>query len=82
MNFVPKQNYYNVNVCPNGGFGGSLSNLRYYDHALDVMALNNIIIAGPSTASSNLSSDAKAVSGNYSYLSGLWYNSNNNSPPQ
>jgi hypothetical protein len=70
---VPKQNYYDILVCPNGGFPGNLSNLRYYDHALTVFEINNIIAAGPNMTASALSADSKAVSGNYSFLSNSWY---------
>jgi hypothetical protein len=70
MSYAPKQNYYNVNVC--GGFAGSLSNLRYYSHALSVFDINNIIMFGPNTNSSKLSADSKNT-GNYSYLSNQWY---------
>lgn len=70
MTYAPKQNYYNVNVC--GGFAGSISNLRYYSHALSVFDINNIIIFGPNTNPSKLSADALNT-GNYSYLSSQWY---------
>jgi hypothetical protein len=70
MTYAPKQNYYNVNVC--GGFAGSISNLRYYSHALSVFDINNIIIFGPNTNPSKLSADAQNT-GNYSYLSSQWY---------
>lgn len=72
---VPKQNYYDVHVCENGGFQGNLSNLRYYSRALSVVELNSIVSAGP-----NLNAFAGAGNGDinggigYSYLSSLWYN--------
>ena len=44
---VPKQNYYNVNVCPSGGFSGTLSNLQYFDKALTVVEINTIVQSGP-----------------------------------
>ena len=70
MSYAPKLNYYDVTVC--GGFAGSLSNLRYYDHALTVFDINNIIMFGPNTNPSKLASNANG-SGNYSYLSSQWY---------
>lgn len=73
LSSAPKQNYYDVHVCPNGGFVGSLSDLRYYSSALSVFGVNNVVAFGPSTVATNLSTDAKAVGGNYSYLSRLWY---------
>lgn len=75
MAAAPKQNYYDVNVCTNGGFPGSLSNLRYFDHALNVFDINNIVMFGPNTSPSALSADSKSVGG-YTYLSRQWYNSN------
>lgn len=70
---APKQNYYDVHVCPNGGFSGSLSDLRYFSSALTVFGVNNIVTFGPNTSSSSLTTDAKAVGGNYTYLSNMWY---------
>jgi hypothetical protein len=70
---VPRQNYYGTYVCQNGGFSGTLSNLRYYDHALDVTQINNILLSGPNLTASAVSQ--KMASTNYSYyLSSLWYN--------
>ena len=65
---VPLQNYYDVNVCKNGGFLGKLSNLRYYDHALNIFEISKIVAAGP-----NMSTVAKKEMTNYNYLSTSWY---------
>lgn len=70
MTKAPKQNYYDVTVC--GGFAGYLSNLRYYNSALTVFDINNIIMFGPNTNPSKLSADS-AKNTNYSYLSNQWY---------
>ena len=70
MSYAPKQNYYDITVC--GGFNGSLSNLRYHDHALTVFDINNIIMFGPNTNPSKLASNSSG-SGNYAYLSSQWY---------
>lgn len=70
MEHAPKQNYYDVTVC--GGFTGYLSNLRYYNSALTVFDINNIIMWGPNTNPSKLSADS-AKNTNYSYLSNQWY---------
>ena len=70
MTKAPKQNYYDITVC--GGFSGSLSNLRYYNHALTVFDINNIIMFGPNTNPSKLSADNVKTT-NYSYLSNQWY---------
>jgi len=69
---APKQNYNNVLVHGNGGFNGDLSNLKYYNYALNVFEINNIILFGPDTSSSKLSS-SYAGSKNSSYLSSSWY---------
>jgi hypothetical protein len=70
FNNVPKQNYDDVHIGHNRGFNGNLSNLVYYDHALSVFDINNIILKGPNTTQS------PAVTSNlgyYSYLSSSWY---------
>lgn len=75
LNEVPKQNYDDVHIGCNGGFNGQLSNLTYYDYALGIFEINNIILRGPNTTVSN----AENNSVNYSYyLSNLWYSSQAN----
>lgn len=69
---VPKQNYYDVNVCQNGGFVGKLSNLRYFDHALSAFDINNVVSTGANTSTSNLALKSSFNSNAY-YLSNLWY---------
>jgi len=73
MNAIPKQNFYDIYVCSNGGFGGQLSNLQYFDHALNVFEINNIVMFGPNLNPSSLSGTPGAATGNYSYLSNSWY---------
>jgi hypothetical protein len=69
---VPKQNYDNVNICNNGGFSGNLSNLRYYNYALNVFDINSIVKWGP-----NLKViDKTATQNTYYYLSRSWYSYN------
>ena len=65
--YIPKQNYDNVNVCSNGGFPGMISNLRYYDYALSVFEINSVLYYGP-----NLTADS-ASSTSSDYLSTTWY---------
>lgn len=73
--YVPKQNYQDVYVCQNNGistgFSGNLSDLRYYDRALNIFAITNIVSAGPNLTTSGLSS----ATANYgsTYLSSMWY---------
>lgn len=73
MDFAPKQNFNDVVVCGNGGFSGKLSDLRYYSYAMNVFELNNVVMWGPNTTPSELSVDSRAKTGNYSYLSNVWY---------
>lgn len=72
MSSAPSQNYNDITVHGNGGFAGSTSNLRYYSYALNVFEINNIIMFGPDTKKSTLSDDTTGT-GNFSYLSNLWY---------
>jgi hypothetical protein len=71
---VPKQNYNDVFVGKNDGFNGYLSNLLYYDRALNVYEINNIILGGPNV--SELPANVPLSNlGYYSYLSRSWYTS-------
>jgi hypothetical protein len=72
---VPKQNYQNVNVCKNGGFNGNMADLQYYDKALSIFQINNIVSWGRNTRSANENSTNDATGFPY-YLSNLWYSSN------
>jgi len=68
---VPKQNYDDVFVCGNGGFSGSLSDLRYFNRSLNIFEINSILYSGP-----NLKSDSKPNTKTYDYLSSSWYSRN------
>jgi hypothetical protein len=70
LQYVPKQNYNDVIVCQNGGFNGNLSNLRYYDKALSVIQIANIVYWGPNTRASSSTGTTK---GGFEYLSSTWY---------
>lgn len=75
---MPKQNYHNVAIgggAAQGGFQGSISNLQYFGYAMNVFEINNIVMKGPNTRTSDLSSDSAGKSGNYSYLANMWYKS-------
>lgn len=74
MNYLPKQNYNDVNVCQRGGFSGKLADLRYFSYALNVFDITNIVSWGPNTKTSSSSTNDKKALGNYSYLSNIWYN--------
>ena len=72
LGYVPKQNFGDVYVCQNGGFNGSLSDLRYYAKALNVFEINNIVAWGPNLTTSSSAQEAKTTSDSY-YLSSMWY---------
>lgn len=72
MQNAPKQNYYDVKVFPKG-FQGQLSNLQYFDRALNVFEINNIVMFGPNLSTSKFSNSAQNATGNYSYLNTAWY---------
>ena len=75
LEFIPRQNYSSVNICQNGGFSGKLSNLRYFDTALNVFQINQIVASGPDTSTSK---DSVSIdpSGFYYYLASQFYQSN------
>lgn len=72
---VPKQNYFDVQVCQNGGFSGSYADLRYFDHALSVFEINNVVVWGRNTNTATGASSGDATGFPY-YLSNLWYSTN------
>ena len=70
---IPRHNFSDVFVCQNGGFQGSLSDLRYFNKSLNVFEINGIVGSGPNLSTS---ADAdKAYNSSY-YLSSNWYSSN------
>ena len=62
---IPRQNFGDVIV---GKFDGTLSDLRYFDSALNVFQLNNIAMSGP-----NMKEKPKTPDRRYDYLSSSWY---------
>ena len=46
---VPKQNYGDVYIAPNGGFAGYISNLWYYNYALGTAEIAKLVNKGPNT---------------------------------
>jgi hypothetical protein len=69
---VPKQNYYDVAVCPMNGFNGLLSNLQYFSSALSVIDINAIVRKGPNTKDIT---QASYNSNSVNAISTAWYNS-------
>lgn len=47
LNSVPKQNYDDVYVAMNGGFNGYISNLRYYNYAINLYQIQSLVSSGP-----------------------------------
>ena len=74
---VPKQNFYDVQVCQNGGFQGLLSDLKYFSRALNIFEINSVVLAGPNLASPTIQGSVDVPSGgklnSYDYISDLWY---------
>lgn len=66
---VPKQNYDPIIFAGNGGFGGAISNLRYYSYALSVLELNSIVYYGPNLKAA----DSGANTSFFDYLGKSWY---------
>ena len=69
---VPKQNYGDIYVAPNGGFSGNISNLHYYSYALGTSEINRLVTRGPNTNMKN-SLAASMKLKNPNYLSLRWY---------
>jgi hypothetical protein len=67
---VPKQNYGDVYVAPNGGFSGYISNLWYYDYALGTTEISNVVSKGPNT---NMRGSNSLNVKNANYLSLRWF---------
>jgi len=73
---VPRQNFSDVYVCQNGGFAGSLSDLRYFNKSLNVFQINGIVGQGPNLKTS-AESESESENKYPYYLSSNWYSSNN-----
>jgi hypothetical protein len=67
---VPKQNYGNVYIAPNGGFDGYISNLWYYSYAMGTSEISNLVRKGPNTKMAGSSSISMK---NPNYLSLRWF---------
>jgi hypothetical protein len=67
---VPKQNYGDVYIAPNGGFSGYISNLWYYDYALGTAAIADLVNRGPNT---NLKGNNGINNKDPNYLSLRWF---------
>ena len=71
MRDVVKQNYDDVNICMNGGFSGYLSNLTYYNNAISIAEIQDILVSGPNMKSAEKNLDDKFNKPRY--LADRWY---------
>lgn len=71
MTDVVKQNYDDVNICMNGGFSGYLSALTYYNNAISIAEIQDILVSGPNLKSVEKNLDEKFNKPRY--LSDRWY---------
>jgi hypothetical protein len=71
LNGIPKQNYGDVYIAENGGFDGYISNLWYYDHALNPIEISNLVSNGPNTTM--IGTNNAMIMKNPDYLSLRWY---------
>lgn len=71
LGYVPRQNFGDVFVCQNGGFSGKLSDLRYYDKAINVFEINGVVGWGPNLSTSQ--SSTGEITTDATYLSHFWY---------
>jgi hypothetical protein len=67
---VPKQNYGDIYVAPNGGFSGYISDLKYYNYAVGTAAIDKISANGPNTTMKG--SNSLNIK-NFNYLSLRWF---------
>lgn len=67
---VPKQNYGDVYVAPNGGFSGYISNLWYYNYAIGTNDITRLLTRGPNL---NMKGSNALNMTNANYLSLRWF---------
>jgi hypothetical protein len=79
MKDVVKQNYDDVNICSYGGFSGYLSNLTYYNNAISIAEIQDILISGPKMKSASRNFDD--TFNRPRYLADRWYFDQNDVPP-
>ena len=70
---TPKQNYGDVLVSQNGGFDGNISNFRYYNYALGVNEIQQIVNYGPNTSIIDNTSGSALQSNFNRFFSLDWY---------
>lgn len=70
LNGVPKQNYGDVYIAPNGGFSGYISNLWYYNYGLGISEIQKLVNKGPNTT---MKGSTGIGATNPNYLSLRWF---------
>lgn len=76
LDHVPKQNYQPVILSGSDKtMSGKISDLRYFNRAIDVFEINAIVSNGPNLATSSLSDESKRSGNYFTYLSNNWYTS-------
>jgi hypothetical protein len=78
MKEVVKQNYDDVNICLNGGFSGYLSNLSYYNNAISIAEIQDILMNGPNLNS--VSTKSNQTFNKPRYMADRWYFDQNDVP--
>ena len=69
---VPKQNNGDVYVAANGGFNGYISNLQYFNHALNTNEIVKIVKKGPNIKMINNSANTMNMK-NPNYIALNWF---------
>lgn len=73
LKHVMKQNYGDVYINYNGGFSGFISDLRYFNYAINIPEINSIMRRGP-----DLKTNERAIDKSFPpYLSSSWYTNTN-----
>ena len=76
LDHVPKQNYQPVILSGSDKtMSGKISDLRYFNRAIDVFEINAILSNGPNLSSSSLSDESNRGGNYFTYLSNNWYTS-------
>jgi hypothetical protein len=78
MKDVVKQNYDDVNVCLHGGFAGYLSSLTYYNNAISIAEIQDILMNGPNLNS--VSTKSNQTFNKPRYMADRWYFDQNDVP--
>jgi hypothetical protein len=73
LNGVARQNYGNVYTSMNGGFSGYTSDLRYFDNAIGLGKINEIVKLGPNLKIYSSGSGNDITKSKPQYLSTKWY---------